>query len=74
MQRDSERKGRKAKKRGRPSLRNGLAKRHLLSVRFSDAEWRSIQALSVQDGLTLSEWSRRTLLRAKDQVWGHQVK
>jgi len=49
---------------GRPPVPKKLAKGSLLSVRFSESERRSLERLAEREGLTLSKWTRKTLLAA----------
>ena len=51
---------------GRPPVPKKLAKGTLLSVRFSESERRSLEQTADREGLTLSKWTRKTLLRAID--------
>jgi hypothetical protein len=47
---------------GRPPVPKKLSKDTLLSVRFSESERRSLERTAEREGLTLSKWTRKTLL------------
>ena len=49
---------------GRPPVPKKLAKGSLLSVRFSESERRALERFATREGLTLSKWTRKTLLAA----------
>jgi hypothetical protein len=49
---------------GRPPVPKKLAKGSLLSVRFSESERRELERFATREGLTLSKWTRKTLLAA----------
>ena len=57
-------------KRGRPPVSKKLARGALLSVRFSASERVALTEAADQDGLKLSEWSRRVLLAAAKKAKG----
>src|SRR5690606_13046779 len=46
---------------GRPKVPKKLAKTSLLSVRFSESERKALEKAAQREGITLSEWARRTL-------------
>lgn len=50
------------KKLGRPPVPKKLAKRTLLSVRFSEEERKELERAAEREGLKLSEWARSKLL------------
>jgi len=52
---------------GRPPVPKKLAKGTLLSVRFSESERRSLERIAEREGLTLSKWTRKTLLMAASE-------
>jgi len=58
----------KAPKIGRPKLPKKLAKGALLSVRFTAEERRVLDAAAERDGLSLSQWARKTMLAASGVV------
>ena len=49
---------------GRPKLPKKLAKGSLLSVRFTAEERRGLDAAAEREGLSLSQWARKTMLAA----------
>ncbi len=49
---------------GRPPVPKKLAKGSLLSVRFSESERRALERVAERERLTLSKWTRKTLLAA----------
>ena len=51
----------KPRKVGRPKLPKGEAKGKIVPVRFSPEDLKRIAARAKADGLTVSEWIRRTL-------------
>jgi uncharacterized protein (DUF1778 family) len=57
----------KKPKLGRPPVPKGLTKGSLLSVRFSGEERKSLDRAAKLAGLRLSEWARRTLLKAAEE-------
>jgi hypothetical protein len=54
----------KKAKPGRPRVPKKLAKGSLLSVRFSESEREALENAAEREGLRLSEWARRVLLRS----------
>lgn len=52
------------KKMGRPALAKRESKRNMFTLRLKDEEIKEIQIIAEQQGLTVSEWSRNTLLKA----------
>lgn len=58
----------KAPKMGRPKLPKKLAKGALLSVRFTAEERRVLDAAADREGLSLSQWARKTMLAAASGV------
>jgi hypothetical protein len=54
----------KKAKSGRPRVPKKLAKRSLLSLRFSESEREALERAAEREGLRLSEWARRVLLAA----------
>jgi hypothetical protein len=54
----------KAPRIGRPPVPKKLAKGRLLSVRFSDSEFRALNVAAAKDGKKLSAWVRDMLLTA----------
>jgi len=53
---------------GRPKLPKKLAKGALLSVRFTTEERRALDAAAERDGISLSQWARKTMLVASGGV------
>lgn len=49
---------------GRPPVPNKLAKAKLLSVRLTESERAQLERAAKRDGVGLSEWARRSLIRA----------
>ena len=49
---------------GRPRLPKGKAKGAVLSIRLTPAERELLDALADDEGSTVSEWARATLLHA----------
>jgi predicted HicB family RNase H-like nuclease len=49
---------------GRPPMAKKERKGTLLSVRFPDADRHAMERAAKREGVSLSEWARRTLLRA----------
>lgn len=54
----------KAAKRGRPELPKGEALGKVKPIRFQDAELRSFEKAAKAEGLSFSEWVRKTLKAA----------
>ena len=52
------------RKPGRPKLPKGEAKGKILPIRFTKAEAKQLTEAAKRNGLTLSEWIRRTVLGA----------
>ena len=53
---------------GRPKLPKKLAKGSLLSVRFTAEERKALDAAAEREGLSLSQWARKTMLAAAGGV------
>ena len=52
------------RKPGRPKLRKGQSKGKIVPIRFTKAEAEQLTEAAKRNGLTLSEWIRRTVLAA----------
>ena len=50
------------RKRGRPPVTQELSKSSLLSVRFSETEMERIECKAREEGISVSKWTRKTLL------------
>jgi hypothetical protein len=50
------------RKRGRPVVSQELSKSSLLSVRFSESEMERIESKADEEGISVSKWTRKTLL------------
>jgi hypothetical protein len=53
-----------APKKGRPKLPDGTAKSAIVKARFSPEEHTRIEAAATRDGISKTEWVRKTLLSA----------
>ena len=54
------------RKPGRPKLPKGEAKGKIVPIRFTKAEAEQLTQAARRNGLTLSEWIRRTVLAAQN--------
>jgi len=54
----------KASKTGRPKLPKGEAKTNVVRARVSPEEYDRVEGAAEGEGLTLSQWTRKTLLNA----------
>ena len=54
----------KKRKPGRPKLPKGEAKGKIVPIRFTKAEAGQLAEAAKRNGLTISEWIRRTVLAA----------
>jgi len=50
---------------GRPPIPEEERRESLLSVRFTDGERAQLEEIAAANGITLSDWARRVLLKAK---------
>ena len=59
------------RKPGRPKLPKGEAKGKIVPIRFTKAEAEQLDKVAKTNGLTLSEWIRRTVLAAQNATSGY---